>query len=45
LNALAATGRFDNHPGEDMLLWHDNYLDIGSSGTGATRRQSRQDMR
>jgi VCBS repeat protein len=45
LASAAAIGRFDGNVGEDVLLWHDNYLDIASGGSGASRHQSRQDMR
>lgn len=39
-----AVGNFDDTPGADVLMWHDNFLDI-TSGSGAPRKQSRQDMR
>jgi hypothetical protein len=42
--ALAAIGRFDSHAGVDMLLWHDNALDI-TSGLGSPRNHNRNDMR
>jgi VCBS repeat protein len=42
---FAAVGRFDDHPGADILVWHENFLEALSSGTGAPQRQSRQDMR
>jgi hypothetical protein len=38
-------GRFDDKAGADILLWHGNYLDIASGGSGPAVRQSRQDMR
>ena len=41
---VAAIGRFDGNRSTDLLLWHENYLDIAAGGIGATR-QSRQDMR
>jgi hypothetical protein len=45
LTSAAAIGRFSGNVGVDVLLWHDNYLDIASAGAGASVRQSRQDMR
>jgi hypothetical protein len=44
---FAAIGRFDANPGADILFFwtHDNYLGIQSSGVGAPKRHSRQDMR
>ena len=38
-------GRFDGNASADVLLWHDDYLDISTAGTGAPTRHSRQDMR
>ena len=45
LDSVAAVGCFDTERGADILLWHDNYLDIASGGYGASRRHSNQDMR
>ncbi|HLX98391.1 MAG TPA: hypothetical protein VKR62_06825 [Roseiarcus sp.] len=42
---LAATGRFDNVSGADILVWNGDTLDILSSGSAPPVRQSRQDMR
>src|SRR5262249_23495392 len=44
-NSIVAVGRFDGKAGADLLLWHDDYLDIVPGGSGASARQSRQDMR
>jgi hypothetical protein len=44
-SSVAAIGRFNSNVGEDVLLWHGNYLDISSGGAEASRRHSRQDMR
>jgi FG-GAP-like repeat len=45
LASAAAIGRFNSGEGADVLLWHDNYLDIAPSGAGNSSRYSRQDMR
>ena len=45
LHQAVAVGRFDNAPGADVLLWHDDYLDLSASGSATPVRQSRQDMR
>jgi hypothetical protein len=46
LDFIVAYGRFDSSPGADPLFWSSgNALDIASSGGGAPRRHSRQDMR
>lgn len=44
---LAGVGRFDVHPGADIIFFqtNTNYLTIHSSGNGAPVLQSRQDMR
>jgi hypothetical protein len=44
LSSAVAIGRFNGNAGVDVLMWHDNYLEI-VSGPGAPHRQSRQDMR
>ncbi|MCW5852368.1 MAG: VCBS repeat-containing protein [Anaerolineae bacterium] len=41
----AGIGRFDGNASADVLLWHDDYLDISTGGAGALTRHSRQDMR
>jgi len=41
----AAIGRFDGNRTSDVLIWHDNYLDIAPSGSGSPHRHSNQDMR
>lgn len=45
LASAAAIGRFDARKGADVLLWHDNYLDIAPRGAGNLNRHSREDMR
>ena len=40
-----AIGRFDGNASADVLLWHDNYLDIASGGSAEPHRHSLQDMR
>ncbi len=45
LTSAVATGRFDENPGADVLMWKDNYLVIASRGSGSSNRQSNQDMR
>jgi hypothetical protein len=42
---FAAVGRFDDHPGVDVLLWNDNHLNRVSGGTAAPKQHSRQSMR
>lgn len=42
---MAGLGRFDGNRSADLLLWHDDYLDIAPGGAGAAQRQSRQNMR
>ena len=44
-NEIAATGRFDDNPGADILTWNNRWLDIVSSGSAEPQRHSRQDMR
>jgi hypothetical protein len=43
--AAAAVGPFDGSQGDDVLAWHDNYLDILSGGSADPVRQSNQDIR
>ena len=45
LDPLAAIGNFDSNAGADVLVWHDNFLDIASRGSSPPRKQSRQDIR
>jgi len=45
LSQSAAIGRFAGNRGVDVLLWHDDYLDIATGGSGTPKRQSNQDMR
>jgi len=45
LSEAAAIGRFDGKRAADVLLWHNDYLDIATGGAGAPQRHSRQDMR
>ena len=42
---VAGIGRFNAGAGADVLLWHDNYLEISAQAVGVPARQSREDMR
>jgi hypothetical protein len=43
--SVASIGDFNGSHTVDMLIWHENYLDISSGGTGAPQRWSQYDMR